>query len=478
MWDEKQVRELVESVFNGYPVGSVLLWQTTDTRLAVDTRFPFPTSPRKTGSVNFVLDGMQRLTTLYNCFYPIDSKESAKFRVAFDLERETFRHWKSPPEPHELRLDQLFSPKDFLAWQQRLGLLAKANEYLDTAVRLHTAFQEYLIPVVTLKERPLASVVEIFERVNNTGTRFGSVDFMRAVTWKEDFDLSTQIAALNDRIEETGYVLPDETVVKVLAICSGKNPALASMLELRNEAKSELEDGLYRAEATIRRSIDFLKNQLQLLSYDFLPYEAQFLALAHVFATNQSISPSASQLLAGWIRGTSASEDLQGRSDSSISALIENIQTELAKPSSVFVSNKIGPDEIQGRRFIAGRALSCALAMAFAARGARDPTTGAEIQIDKYMQKFDPRAYVPVFSLSDLRAAKVETDTARLVANIVVFGDEKVRKSARRELSSQTDVEVLASQFLSQECIAAIRADDPQAFLAKRALLLAEALSE
>src|SRR5437868_12385722 len=69
VWKEKQIIELLESVLQGYPIGSILLWAADSKLLNIApvgaTSFPvveerFPT--------NYVLDGMQRLSTLYGVF--------------------------------------------------------------------------------------------------------------------------------------------------------------------------------------------------------------------------------------------------------------------------------------------------------------------------------------------------------------------------------------------------------------------------
>src|SRR5690242_17633984 len=65
VWKEKQMLELLDSVLEGYPIGSILLWavdrpmlKTAPTEI---TSFPFVP---ETFPTSYVLDGMQRLSTL------------------------------------------------------------------------------------------------------------------------------------------------------------------------------------------------------------------------------------------------------------------------------------------------------------------------------------------------------------------------------------------------------------------------------
>ena len=47
--------------------------------------------------------------------------------------------------------------------------------------------------------------VEIFERINNTGTKLSTLDLMIAWTWSEDFHLQAAINELLQSLEEKGF---------------------------------------------------------------------------------------------------------------------------------------------------------------------------------------------------------------------------------------------------------------------------------
>jgi hypothetical protein len=80
-----------------------------------------------------------------------------------------------------IAMSKLFSPKEFLDSQRILNEYKDADVLLSKAVDLHSRFQEYQIPVVTIAGRSPNDVVQVFERVNSTATTLGPVDFMRAV---------------------------------------------------------------------------------------------------------------------------------------------------------------------------------------------------------------------------------------------------------------------------------------------------------
>jgi uncharacterized protein with ParB-like and HNH nuclease domain len=59
VWDTEDIKELIDSIINGYPIGSVIIWEPT-------TKFPsIPlVGDGNDSKVKYILDGQQRLTAL------------------------------------------------------------------------------------------------------------------------------------------------------------------------------------------------------------------------------------------------------------------------------------------------------------------------------------------------------------------------------------------------------------------------------
>ena len=60
VWNRAQVRKLMTSLYKGYPVGTILLWQTP-----VEDADIKGEKVIGQGAVNLILDGQQRMTSLY-----------------------------------------------------------------------------------------------------------------------------------------------------------------------------------------------------------------------------------------------------------------------------------------------------------------------------------------------------------------------------------------------------------------------------
>ena len=115
---------------------------------------------------------------------------------------------------------------------------------LERAVNLLSVFQEYMVPVVSIAERNASEVVKIFERINSTGVRLGVVDFMRALTWSDDFDLTRELLELGDHFEGLGFVFDDETLLKPLGIIFDLQPLPNVLLQLRERSAQQLHKGI------------------------------------------------------------------------------------------------------------------------------------------------------------------------------------------------------------------------------------------
>jgi hypothetical protein len=100
VWKQNQVIDLLDSIYNDYPIGSVLLWNSYDKLKASRNIAGFDIPERAPQyPVNYVLDGQQRLSAIYGTFcknrnmgpeserYKIDP---GIFGLSFDLEDEKF----------------------------------------------------------------------------------------------------------------------------------------------------------------------------------------------------------------------------------------------------------------------------------------------------------------------------------------------------------------------------------------------------
>ena len=87
VWPESQVLNLLRSIYQGHPIGTIIVVEqpSKDVEILAAEKALFPNSASQSRFpyVWSVVDGVQRLATIYNSFF---AKEP-KLKVFFDLEQ-------------------------------------------------------------------------------------------------------------------------------------------------------------------------------------------------------------------------------------------------------------------------------------------------------------------------------------------------------------------------------------------------------
>lgn len=101
VWKEEKIEKLLDSIMRGYPIGLVLFWETYENikyrlfeeRYRVGDRFSFKDNSRKK-KLRIVLDGQQRLQSLYIALYGIYDDKELYFDILSGGDTDDFREDK------------------------------------------------------------------------------------------------------------------------------------------------------------------------------------------------------------------------------------------------------------------------------------------------------------------------------------------------------------------------------------------------
>jgi hypothetical protein len=379
VWNEKQMTELLDSVLEGFPIGSILLWNVDHRILKIAppeaTSFP---AMEESFPANYVLDGMQRLATLYGVFHFGTSTKDPRFDVVYDLKTATFFHRASLPAELDtmVPLSALFTPRQLLEHQARLAALEDADALIDRLLAIQTAFQEYMIPVVTIRSTDVRRIVEIFERVNSTGTRLDPVDFMRAITWAEDFDLNHHLEEAAATIGEIGFSLGPETIIKCVGLVLGLPPTAEGLLQLRQSASSDMRRAFQTAKECLGRVARFADSRFAIKSSSFIPYEGQLLLLFKTVGLQEAHQGELDAIVR-WFWAVGFNESLRGKPDHYVFRAVDNWRGLIRGTIRGLEPRlKLTPLEIAERRLVSGGALSSTFAAMHAVGGARGLSDG------------------------------------------------------------------------------------------------------
>ena len=292
VWNDEQIMSLLDSIYQGYPVGSLLLWSTKE-KLDHERNvggFALPDTPEDY-PVNYILDGQQRLTTLFGVFNSDmktnDAELADRFNVYFVPETEEFVHYElaDPTKSINLRL--------ILDTTKLLPELPRFEK--DMAARIATLterFKDYEFPIVTIKDRTNQEVCRVFQRINSSGTSLSTLELLAAWTWSDQFDLRKEIESLLERLADKGYEQLDETLLMRCLAAVVLDRIEAD--ELVDVAPDKLILGMQTLKQAIYAAVDFLEKELRIRNIIFVPFPIMIVPLAKFFSIN--LKPNAGQM--------------------------------------------------------------------------------------------------------------------------------------------------------------------------------------
>lgn len=494
VWDKTQIIELLDSVGRGYPIGSVLLWQSreelrNENKIAdLDIELPRPDYP-----VNYLLDGQQRLSTICGALFWAGSDAKSRWNLVYDLRAQTFEHLDSLDDPplHRIKVNKLSDPSAFFAHVASLDTLTAPDkeELKLRANLLFNRFKDYKIATVTLGDMPLEDVAPIFERINSTGTRLTIVDLMRAATWSPDFDLVDSIQGIRDDLTEKGFEGIDRKVVlRNLSAASGGGFTSDSIDDLRHREIAQLQRAVEATRTAYKLAVDFLTTHIRAASADAVPYANQITVLAEIF--RQLPTPSADQYKAinNWFWETALAGYFGGWNTGQMSADLAAVG-EFANGNRAAVEYSAvlpSTDVWVVRQFRSNYALAKLLGLVLAHHNPMDLLTGVRIDTGQALAWTNAKEFHHLFPRSYLKREGVDASKGNALANIVMLTSSSNKTISDKapsaylkdvEAAAGSDLEtVLASNLISEDAFKAAKQDDYDAFLAARSKTIQDAV--
>ena len=261
VWNRDQVRKLMFSLYRKHPVGSLLVWVTKTEE--ADTRGEGNLTP---GSVKLILDGQQRITSLYGIirgkepkFFEGDAK--AFEGLYFNLEEEVFEFYaplKMRDNPLWIDVTGLMKSGAGEAIKEialNPDLSANLTQFI-TRLNAVDSIKDITLHIdeVTGEDKTIDVVVDIFNNVNSGGTKLSKGDLALAKICAEWPDARAEMKLRLKKWKDAGFgSLKLEWLMRcVNAITTGE----ALFSHLSDIQIDQFKDGLNRSE----KSIDYLLN--------------------------------------------------------------------------------------------------------------------------------------------------------------------------------------------------------------------------
>ena len=345
VWDDTKICKLIESITSGFPMGAAMFLANGGEHIRFKYRkFEGVDSKVDVTPEWLVLDGQQRLTTLYQVlkskkatntrletnrdtiikrYYYLDIRKcldptadrleaiisvSEKKQLTTNIGRDVTLDLSTREKEFEnlmFPLNISFSHNDTEDWHYDMEDYYKGdreyrNLFRDFSQQILRPILEYNIPIIQLdKETPKEAVCQIFENVNTGGVPLTVFELVTATFAAEGHELRKDWETIRHIFAQkvNGELLKEITGANFLAamtllvsyykrVVSGDDERVAVTCKKKDILRLELKDYLKYHDALIKGfcdAADFLVHQGIFRSRD-LPYSSQLIPLAAIFA--------------------------------------------------------------------------------------------------------------------------------------------------------------------------------------------------
>lgn len=419
---------LLDSIYKSFPIGTVILWQT-DARLSVEKRlgsFDLP-EPKKDYPVNYVLDGQQRLTSLFSVFQTeLKPMNDEWIDIYFDMVAE-----ESVQESvfvalcdEEVDLTRHFPVRTlFTTVEYRKACEELTEVQIRKVDVLQERFKEYNVQNQTFQSDDRTNVAIVFERINRAGTRLDTFELLSAWSWSDDFDLVESFRELQQEISDHGFGdLCDEQELQ-LRICAGVITGKTAPAHVVSLQGAQIRAQFPRIRNGIIGAIDFLKRDLKVSHFRMLPFPGLIVPLSCFFATEktdgQNYTDAQKHKICAWFWRTifnrRYSSDVNERQAQDIRELLA-LKADEKHPFKL-PSRDIRVDFEKGP-FTATGVSSKSLILMLIQSMPHSLLSGAQIDLNKVLKKGSKHEFHHIFPQKFLADSGLEKRDINVLANI------------------------------------------------------------
>lgn len=308
VWNIRKACDLLDSIYNNYPVGTILIWDSHRNSLS-EFRQDYISLPLFDNIHNkriyLIIDGQQRLSVLYHCFIGdlIENsfyKEVDFSKIYFNLNHKEndknnnssrFKFTKHPDVKTDIKVSDLLSS----SWGNKFKKYSKAKKSMIKNCR--EKLLNYKFPLIFINTHDMAEIEKSFIRINSAGTPLSSAD--RAIALATNIDLLHNIngvrAQLNHGFKKIGRL----GLIMTISLIWGSNQVGKKGIEsVINKIKNDEEEieNFNKIWLSLRNSYalatDFLVHNLGVINFDFLPSQNMLTVLTALFYYNKNKQPS------------------------------------------------------------------------------------------------------------------------------------------------------------------------------------------
>lgn len=289
VWEIKKSASLLDSIVKGYPVGTFIFWKTKDRLRSVKEigKLKLP-EPDKGDFVNFVLDGQQRITSIFASMkgakiIRADGIEEDFAEIYIDLEANEDEKIITT-EIEGKSQTQLIKVKD-LIYGDLTSLTKYPKQYHEKLSEYKKRIESYNYSIIQVSDVPLEAATEIFTRINVGGKPLSLFQIMVAKTFdnNREFDLAEKYDHLIGNFGNVNYeTISDSSVLQLISLILSDTKECKRKVIL-GLPKDNIIDIWVKTVDSLERAVDYFRGYYRIPVSRLLPYNALIVPFAYFF---------------------------------------------------------------------------------------------------------------------------------------------------------------------------------------------------
>jgi hypothetical protein len=295
VWDLKGSARLLDSIFKNYPIGTFIFWRTNDRLRSIRNigNLDLP-EPRDGEFITYVLDGQQRITSLFASLKGVKIKRDGKHetdysKIYIDLVSDE-ENTVVITDTEGFDAKSIISVKDLI--EQDFDLLATYSKDMREKIKQYrSTLESYDFSVIEVKNAEIEVATDIFTRINVGGRSLSLFEIMVAKTYdiEKDFDLAQKYIELLISLAPSHYeTISAATVLQTLAMIYKKDCTRKEILKIPKADFIEMWDATIDS---IKATIDYFRSYYRIPVSRLLPYNALIVPFSYYFY-KQKVKPT------------------------------------------------------------------------------------------------------------------------------------------------------------------------------------------
>lgn len=274
-WSRDDVRSLFESLYRGYPTGSLLTWVTDSPPKIKQDAYDL----EKVRRVKVLLDGQQRLTSLYlhiigeiPPYYSSKEIGDGYFDLFFNLKTGTFRYYSKlemQGDPLWLQLNELYTnPPSVFSLVNSLDIedpevRGDLGEVIEQNLRRLEQIPDREYPVQTIPSNAtVREAIKVFDLINSQGTPLSQSDIVLAYMTAEWPEIRRVFKEKLDELEKANFSFGLTFLTRCMV---GITNGVGDLTRFDEAKEIELKNGWERLNKTLDYLLSFLNHKAYII---------------------------------------------------------------------------------------------------------------------------------------------------------------------------------------------------------------------